>query len=268
MTETELLFTEILKCSRPDLYLNRNLHLDKDSASFISLALRRRISGEPLQYILGKTEFMGLEFRITPDVFIPRPETELLVEEVVKIVSCAMCHVSSVNILDIGTGSGCIAVSLAKSLPGACIDAMDISEKALEIAKSNAKLNNVNINFIKSDLFASRELGIASYDIIVSNPPYIPTPEIDKLQPEISYEPRIALDGGEDGLNYYRRIISEAAPYLHTRGLLIMEIGCAQLNKIKDIFKKQGNFKIQEVVKDYNSINRVVVARVYNANFR
>jgi release factor glutamine methyltransferase len=273
MNEAELLFTEILNCDRASLYLRRDLRLDQDKSYFISSTLKRRILGEPIQYILGKTEFMGLEFRLTPDVFIPRPETEILVEAALKYVTHQPSPVTSKKILDVGTGSGNIAISLAKFLPQTEIFATDISKKTLEIASLNAKLNKVSekIKFIQSDLFTDYpclparqgQAGITDYDIIVSNPPYIITAEIDNLQPEISYEPRIAVDGGKDGLDFYRRIIADSASYLKLGGFLIMEMGFNQKEAIEDILQKSGNYKIIDAVRDYNNIERVLVAKRY-----
>ncbi len=272
MNETELLFTEILNCNRPDLYLNKDLHLDKEKSAFISSALKRRISGEPIQYILGKTEFMGLEFKVNNNVFIPRPETEILVEMAIKYITKSPClsgrqashQVTSFNILDIGTGSGCIAISLNKFLPNARISAVDISDQALGVAKENAMLNNVSsrINFIQGDLFNTYGLTPNTYGLIISNPPYIPTLDIAKLQPEINHEPIIALDGGPDGLEIYRKIISQAQDYLKEGGFLIMEMGFNQREAIKNIFKKYKYFEIIEVVKDYHNIDRVIVAQL------
>ncbi len=259
MNEAELLFTDILNCDRMSLYANKDLSLDKVKSSLVSAALKRRIQGEPIQYILGKAEFMGLDFRVTPDVLIPRPETEILVETALKIVRMFKCL--NVKMLDIGTGSGCIAISLAKFLKNIKVTATDISNVALEIANQNALFNNVKINFLQADLFADYRLPVTDYDVIVSNPPYVPTQEIDTLQPEIKYEPRLALDGGEDGLNFYRRIIHGAPRYLKKSGFLIMETGFGQKDAIKNIFQKSGAFKIIEWVKDYNNIDRVVVAK-------
>ncbi len=266
MTEAEVLFTNILNCSRQSLYLDKDIFLDKAKFSFVSSALRRRIKGEPIQYILGRTEFMGLEFKVTPDVFIPRPETEILVEKTVEIARSS--DPGARSILDIGTGSGCIAVSLAKFLPNIILTATDISHKAIETAQSNALLNNAadKIKFIYSDLFTSYGLLIRSYDIIVSNPPYIPAAEIEELQPEVKYEPRIALDGGKDGLDFYRRIIDKAPSYLKENGFLIMEIGFNQGEAIKNIFQKSGYFQIIELIKDYNNIDRVVIAKKREKN--
>jgi len=267
MNEAEMLFAGILNCSRLDLYLNKDLYLDKDKLAFISSALKRRISGESIEYILGKTEFMGLEFKVNKDVFIPRPETEILVETVMKYSYGVQCIAYSAEILDLGTGSGCIAVSLAKFLPNSKISALDISMEALKLAQYNASLNNVSdkISFMHSDLFAQYAMRNTQYDIIVSNPPYIPTSEIDTLQPEIKYEPRIALDGGKDGLDFYRKIISQAPVYLREGSFLIMEIGFNQAAGVKNIFQNSGNFEIIEVVRDYNNIDRVIVAKNINS---
>jgi release factor glutamine methyltransferase len=268
MTEAELLFTEIFNSNLVSLYTNRKFILDKDKSIFVSKVLKRRFSGEPIQYILGKTEFMGLEFKVTSDVFIPRPETEILVETVIKYAY--RLSPIAYRILDLGTGSGCIAVSLAKLLSDIKISATDISQKAIEIAKYNAVLNNVvnKIEFLKNDLITNyqlplpcRQAGITNYDVIVSNPPYIPSAEIDNLQPEVRYEPRIALDGGKDGLGFYRRIICQAPDYLKEDGFLILEIGFHQAQSVKNIFQKYDNFEIIEIVKDYCGIERVIVAR-------
>lgn len=266
MTEAELLFTNILNCSRHSLYLDNDIILGGDSSSLISCVLKRRIKAEPIQYILGKTEFMGLDFRVTKDVLIPRPETEILVEKTIEIARSLGQGITS--ILDIGTGSGCIAVSLAEFLPGITITATDICHKAIETAQGNALSNNVadKIKFIYSDLFSSYELGVMSYDIIVSNPPYIAAAEIEELQPEVKYEPRRALDGGEDGLDFYRRIIEGAPGYLKEDGFLIMEMGFSQNESIKNIFQNSGYFEIIELEKDYNNIDRVIMAKKRDKN--
>ncbi len=260
MNETELLFSSVLNCNRMSLYLDRQRFLTGDESKAIAAALKRRVAGEPLAYILGSTEFMGLEFKITPDVLVPRPETELLVETAIRQARTsdnAICK----RILDLGTGSGCIAVSLAKFLPNAEVSAVDISEEALKVAAENAEAHNVKINFIRSDLFSAPALVSSKYGVIVSNPPYIVSEEIGKLQPELSYEPRIALDAGHDGLEFYRRIIDKAPDHLENGGLLVMEMGFGQRKKIENIFKKSKIFETIGIVKDYNDIDRVIVAR-------
>jgi release factor glutamine methyltransferase len=262
MNETELVFTEILNCSRMSLYLDKNLKWDKDKSIAVSSIIKRRIQGEPLQYIFGKTEFMGLEFRVSPDVFIPRPETEILAEEVMELTrGLAACQTRRIQILDMGTGSGCIAVSLAKLLPLIKMHAVDISARALEIAQYNARMHNVKVNFIHSDLFNSCGLKPDGYDIIVTNPPYIPKAQINKLEAEVKYEPAIALEGGDDGLDFYRRIIAQAPSYLRVGGILAMEMGFNQAGAIRNIFRDSGDFKIIKVVKDYSRIERVITAK-------
>lgn len=264
MNEAELLFSEILNCDRLSLYQNKNLSLDRNKSLLLACVLKRRITGEPIQYILGKSEFMGLEFRVDKNVLIPRPETEILVETVINLVHSSRLKVHS--ILDMGTGSGCIAVSLAKFIPGLIITAIDISEKAIEVARQNALLNNVKINFLVSDLFSNAELRTMHYELIISNPPYVATEEIKSLQPEIIYEPYIALNGGRDGLDFYRRIADSAFTYLKEGGLLVMEMGFGQNEQIENIFQKSKKFEIISTVKDYNNIDRVITVRKIKKN--
>lgn len=271
MNETELAFCEILNCDRASLYIDKDSLPDKDKSEKIASVLKRRALGEPIQYILGKAEFLGLEFRVTPDVLIPRPETEVLSETAIRYVTRSPLDFArgkqghkdaSLNILELGTGSGCVAISLAKSLPQAKITATDISQKVLVVAKENALLNRIsNIDFIQSDLFSHYGLWTVDYGLIAANPPYIPTTEINKLQPELQYEPRIALDGGKDGLDFYRRIVKDAADYLIPEGYLIMEMGFGRSEAVKNIILNSQNFEIMEIVKDYNNISRVVVAK-------
>jgi release factor glutamine methyltransferase len=251
MIESELLFTQVLDCDRLTLYLNKDKRLTSHQSRSISSSFKRRIKGEPLQYILGKTEFRGLEFKVNKNVLIPRPETEILVEAAIK-------YAKNKKILDLGTGSGCIAVSIAKELSGIDLTAVDISKDALAIAKENAKLNGVKVRFLRSNFFKGLS---EKYDIIVSNPPYIPCAEIKSLQPELKYEPLIALDGGCDGLASYRKIIQEAPDYLKADGMLIMEMGFNQRKPIEGIVSEAKSFNIIEVIKDYNNIDRVIVVK-------
>jgi len=267
MDESELLFTDILGCDRVSLYLNKSRLLGKDAGARISRVLKKRIQGEPLEYILGKTEFMGLEFKVTPDVLIPRPDTEILVETVLQLIKerygPGMAS-GTLNILEIGAGSGCIAVALAKYLPQSRIIAVDISQKALDIAGENSRLNGVdrNIDFVRADLFDSRRIKQAGYDIIVSNPPYVGTAEIPGLAPEVRCQPEIALYAGEEGLDIYRRLIPQSADYLKPGGLLCLEIGYSQMDRVKEIFRSVEKFAVKRTVKDYNNIERVILARL------
>ncbi len=263
MNEAELLFTEILNCSRQDLYLNRSRLLEKKESLIVSRFLRQRIAGWPLQYMLGKTEFMGLEFRVSQEVFIPRPETEILVEAAIEELKVR--RLENISLLDIGTGCGCIAISLAKLLPIERVTATDKSYDALKCAKENAKLNKVKINFLECNLFPPLSNG--HYDLIVSNPPYIPTAEIDLLQREVRREPRIALNGGNDGLDFYRTIIRDAAYYLCENGSLIFEMGLGQRKAIEDMAVKSGNFYLNRVLYDYNKIERIIVLKKTGASY-
>jgi release factor glutamine methyltransferase len=262
MDEAELLFTHLLNCDRMSLYLNKDLPLEKNKSVLISSVLKCRMRGEPLQYILGKTEFMGLEFKVSPDVLIPRPETELLVE--VALAAARLLNVSGpLEILEIGTGSGCIAVSLAKFIPRAKISATDVSPEALEIARENAAAFGVQdrVKFIHSDLFAALPRSNKGYALCISNPPYVVSSQIQRLQPELSFEPRIALDGGSDGLEFYRKLINPIYSYLDDHGLLIIEIGLGQKDAVLDMLRDSGKFQVRDVIKDYNRIDRVVVER-------
>ncbi len=285
MNETELLFTEILGCSRLQLHLEKGRKLSREDNSRISGAFKRRISGEPIQYILGHTEFMGFDFKVNPAVLIPRPDTEVLVETALRY---AARHVTGhlpvrqagksqpkaaqptaegatgLNILDIGTGSGCIAVSLARLNLQAKITATDISPEALEIARQNAVDNGVadRINFLNCDLFPPNELRAATYELIISNPPYIKTDIIQTLEVEVRHEPRLALDGGADGLGFYRRIFSQAGHYLKAGGALMLEIGFDQKEALGKILESAQIFEVKETIKDYNNINRVLVLKL------
>ncbi|MBN2831266.1 MAG: peptide chain release factor N(5)-glutamine methyltransferase, partial [Candidatus Omnitrophica bacterium] len=198
---------------------------------------------------------------INENVLIPRPETEILVEAALKYAG--NIHPNENNILELGTGSGCIAVSVAKFLPNFKITATDISSKALTVAKNNANLNKVSerINFLLSDLFSSLPVCDNKYSLCLSNPPYIVSSEINGLQPEVKYEPRQALDGGSDGFRFYRKIIKGSLDYLKSGGFLIMEIGYEQRKDVEDIFSGQDSFNLIEVIKDYNNLERVIVAR-------
>jgi release factor glutamine methyltransferase len=272
MNETELLFTQILGCSRSGLYLEKGKKIPREYSLLIAGALKRRISGEPLEYILGTTEFMGLPFKVGPAVLIPRPDTEILVETALRYaagqVESHKPEARGSRILDIGTGSGCIAVSLAKSLPEARITATDISPEALEIARQNARLNAVQdkIDFLNCDLFPPCELQPASYDLIISNPPYIKSDVIATLQAEVRHEPRIALDGGASGLEIYRRILRLSPDHLKPQGSLILEIGFDQKEDLVNIIDSLQIFEVKEVIKDYNNINRVLVLRLKGKN--
>jgi len=256
VNEAELVLTHVLNCNRMSLYLNKDINLDRDKSRLLSSILKRRISGEPVQYILGETEFMGLKFKVDKRALIPRPETEILVEQALEHLKQA--GITSPKILDLGTGSGCIAVSIAKNLNCPDVWASDISTEALQLAQENAYFNNVEIKFIQSDLF--EVLKNNRFDLIVSNPPYVSTGEFNSLAKEIFFEPELALKAGVDGLDFYRRIVSGAADYLKDNGLLIFEVGINQAYFVKEMLAKAG-FAELTLIKDYNNIERIVMAK-------
>ena len=209
--------------------------------------IERRCSGEPYAYISGVKEFMKLNFIVNKNVLIPREDTEILVLEAIK--RCPN------KVLDMCTGSGCIAISLAKYIQNLEVDAVDISSPALTVAKKNAKLNEVDVKFIKSDLF---ENVADKYDMIVSNPPYIRKDDLKALQKEVKKEPKKALDGGESGLVFYDKILQEAKKHLNPNGVILFEIGYDQAKDITDLAKKY-NYKKVKKVKDLSGNDRVLI---------
>jgi len=258
MNEAELVLTHVLDCDRLSLYLKKGAALDKDQSAQVAQIFKRRISGEPLQYILGKTEFMGLEFKVDKRALIPRPETEILIESAIKELKDA--DIARPKILDLGTGSGCIAVSIAKLLPRSIVWAADISEPALKLAVENADQHKVEIKFLRSNIFSAIQFEKEQFDLIISNPPYVAVSELNSLAKEISFEPRGALEAGADGLDFYREIIDQAAGYLKDNGLLAFEVGINQSKEVKMMLKEE-NFSNIKIIKDYNNINRVVIAK-------
>jgi release factor glutamine methyltransferase len=217
--------------------------------------LERRYRGEPIQYILGETEFYRLPFRVTPDVLIPRPETEHLVEKAIELAA----RFPAPRIADVGTGSGCIAVTLARHLPQAQITAIDLCGAALAIATENAKRNGVAIRFLQGDLLAPA--AGEQFDIVVSNPPYVPTADRDTLAVEIrDHEPALALFAGPDGLDIYRRLIPQAFACLVPGGFLVLEIGYGQSTAIAGLLAAAGFGQI-EFIPDLQSIPRVACAQ-------
>lgn len=219
----------------------------------------------PLQYITNCQEFMGLNFYVDENVLIPRQDTEVLVEKTVKICNAIdkeKDNADRIRVLDMCTGSGCIAISLANLCKNITVTAVDLSDKALEIARFNAKNNKADINFIESDLFTSLSENL--FDIIVSNPPYIKTDDINNLMEEVKLnEPAMALDGGGDGLLFYREITQEALKYLRVGGYLIYEIGYDQAIEVRALMETKG-FDDIEIIKDLAGLDRVVCGRLDN----
>ena len=248
----------VLGCDRAYLlsHYDRELGSNEEDRYFELIALKA--AGTPIQHITGNREFMSLDFRVNSHVLIPRPETEILVETVLDHVKNHAPD-KCVRILDIGTGSGCIAVSLAYYIENCRIMASDISAEALDVARLNSVANGVSdkVTFILSNLFENLQ-GMV-FDVIISNPPYIPSREIESLQTEVKeHEPLIALDGGEDGLYYYRKIIKDAPRYLGKNGLLAFEVGYNQACDVVRLMEERG-FKGIKIVKDLSGIDRVIM---------
>ncbi|MFH1782139.1 MAG: peptide chain release factor N(5)-glutamine methyltransferase [Candidatus Omnitrophota bacterium] len=253
--ERELILSSILKCRRQDLYLE-DKGVGRDIEILYSSLIKRRVYGEPLQYIINSAEFMGRDFYVDKSVFIPRPETELLVNEILH--TCDLRPETC--ILDLCTGSGNIAISLALSMPEATIYATDISYDALKIAYRNALIHGAsnNLIFYQGDLFQALPIDKnIFFDIIVCNPPYVKKEDIDSLQSEVRFEPRIALGGGEDGLGYYRALSSKAPDFLKDKGSLALELGIGQYKHMSEIFSS-SRYKIRKTIKDHEDIERII----------
>lgn len=252
-TDAWLLLEMICKIDRGFYYMHMEDDLPEEQLSEYEITLRKRAEHIPLQYIIGETEFMGLKFKVNSNVLIPRQDTETLVEEALKIVQPGM------RVLDLCTGSGCVIVSILHNAGGNASGvegyAVDISKQALIVAKENAKQNNVTVNFERSDLFDNVT---GKFDVIVANPPYIPTAEIAELMPEVrDFEPMEALDGKEDGLYFYRKMIEECGNYLNPGGRILFEIGHDQGDAVSGLLRDAGFYDVG-IVKDLARHDRVV----------
>lgn len=262
--EADILMEHIFKLKVKDIIIDPERKLPCDKVEKFNLLIERRIKEKiPVQYLTNTAYFMGCEFYVNENVLIPRPETEILLEEVIKLVSSDFTDNEELSIIDVGTGSGCIACMLAKYLHNVQITASDISEKALETAKINAEKLNVasKIDFRLSDIFSNIE---GKFNLIVSNPPYISIKERGNLQFEVSgHEPHLALfTDDKKGLDFYRKLISQSRSKLANEGYLAFEIGFSQSEPVKKIILGHG-FQELKIIKDYNNIERVVIAKIY-----
>jgi release factor glutamine methyltransferase len=251
--EAEVLMAKVLNWERIKVLAHLLDPISElDSQGFRRL-VQKRAKGYPLQYLTGSQEFMSLAFKVSPAVLIPRDDTQILVETVLSLKPQVKPNPS---IIDVGTGSGIISVALKKYWPEAKVSAVDISPQALEVAKANAENHQLEIAFYQGDLLTPFQ-GSHTFDIIVSNPPYIPSRDIKNLQVEVTQEPVLALDGGADGLEFYRRLAKVAPSCLNPRGWLAVEIGFDQGEAVKRIFADNG-FESVKVVQDYAGLDRVV----------
>lgn len=256
---TELLLSHALNLSRIELYTNFDRPLTPDELAEFKALLKRRLTREPIQYIIGSTEFMSLSFKVTPAVLIPRPETEILVEQVLKYCKDRFNVNDSVHILDVGTGSGCVAVSLEHYLSNARITAVDDSDEALQIARYNAEQHHSDIQFCKLNALKPWPVEYSNaFDIVVSNPPYVSYQEYEQLPQEIKkYEPKQSLLGGNDGLVFYRTFSNLLTSLLKENSVAFFEIGDKQASSVSHILSDAGFQNIQ-VINDLTGRNRVI----------
>lgn len=257
--EAQLILSKHLKIDRLHIMTNPQQKVDSQVISAYLEDINKRLNGMPTQYITGIQEFMSLPFKVDASVLIPRPETEILVEEVIKRIDNSKYY----NILDIGTGSGCIAISIAKYIEDCTVYSVDISDDALKIAQYNAEINNVEhkVNFLKGNVFEPFNEEKELFDIIVSNPPYISTHIIQSLDICVKdYEPLIALDGGIDGLKFYRQIISESGGFMKLGGIIFFEIGYDQSSFVTKLLQEY-NFDDITIIKDLAGLDRVTYAK-------
>lgn len=284
----KILIEYVFKISKEKLILKYKDEINNKKVEEFRKLLKKLENGIPIQYIINNQEFMGLNFYVDEDVLIPQPDTEVLVEEVIKycnelrnnepedketnkdykeniekepIINKEDKNINkkTIKILDLCTGSGIIGISIYKYLENVEIYASDISQKALNIAEKNTNLNNAKINFINSDMFEN--IHIKDFDIIVSNPPYIESKVIKSLSKEVQNEPKLALDGGEDGLKFYRSILENANDYLRKNGAIFLEIGYDQKEKIEEILKSYKIYKETKCIKDFGGNNRVIIIK-------
>lgn len=246
------LFSHLININRAEYFLHSDKEISDLQYNQYMELIKKRANNVPLQYIIGYQDFMGLKIKVNKNVLIPRLDTEILVEEVLKTSK-------GKDVLDLCTGSGCIIISLMKSGNINSGLGADISKAALAVARGNAIINEVNVSFIESDLFSNIE---GRFDIIVSNPPYIPKDDIKELSKEVrDYEPHLALDGREDGLYYYRQIAKELAQYLKPKGFVFFEIGYNQAEALIEILEAEGIKEI-EVIKDLAGLDRIIKGRL------
>lgn len=239
----------VCKIERSYYYVHGEEDITQDAQKEYEIAVQKRAEHIPLQYIIGEQEFMGLRFKVNSNVLIPRQDTETLVEQVLKIVKPGM------KVLDLCTGSGCVLISVLKNAPELTGMGSDISKTALLVAKENAKLHEVDAEWVRSDLFDNIT---ETFDVIMANPPYIPPGEILSLMPEVrDFEPENALDGGADGLDFYRKIVGQVKDYLNPGGYVYMEIGYDQGEAVSELMRNAG-FTEVEVIKDLARNDRVV----------
>lgn len=256
--DAEVLLAYVLNSRRLALYVHVAKELTDEQIKRYENLIHHRLDRVPVAYLVGHKEFMGLNFAVTPDVLIPRPDTEVLAQGVIEHLQDFSGR--AIKIADIGTGSGAICISILKFLDNAIAEAVDVSEKALDIARFNAEKFNVTDRIIFHEGSLFEPLAGKKFDVVISNPPYVLSGDLDNLQPEIYREPRIALDGGKDGLNFYREIIDAAPNFLNEDGFLALEVGANQAEAVVKLINDGGAFSYTQIWKDLANIERVVAA--------
>lgn len=250
--KASILLQYVLKQTKQELIINSEEIAEPSKVNEYNNYLQEIIKGTPIQYITKHQQFMALDFYVDENVLIPQPDTEVLVEEGIKII-----REQNMEVLDLCTGSGAIAISIAHYCQNSTVTATDVSQEALDVARKNANSNNVNIEFIESDLFD--ELSERSFDIILSNPPYIETDIINTLEKDVQAEPHLALDGGKDGLEFYKKILNEAHKHLKTNGYLMLEIGYNQGNAVINLAHKNLKLITKQPIKDLAGNDRILI---------
>ena len=261
--KAEKLLQYVLNMDKTELLINNEMLVDKENENKYLMLIDKLIKGKPLQYITNCQEFMKLNFFVDQNVLIPQPDTEILLEKVLDTINKIKQlreikenrKQEKILVLDLCTGSGAIGISIKKYITDLEVYASDISKEALKIAELNAKNNDVQIHVINSDMLENIKI---KFDIIVSNPPYIETKELEKLPKDVQNEPQLALDGGEDGLKYYKIIRDEGYKFLKDNGAILLEIGYNQNRSVPDLFRNNENYKNIEIYKDLSNIDRVV----------
>ena len=253
--DSEVLMTKVINKCREYVLLNPRQEIKKSSYLYFQKLVNQRLKGKPIAQLLGKKDFWNLEFEINKNVLIPRPDTELLVSEVLKLIR----HKNKVKILDIGTGSGCILISILNERIDCKGVGIDISKKCIDLSKINAKKFNIinRVNFFKSDV---DNFNYGKYDLVISNPPYIKLIDIKKLDKDVvDFEPKLAINGGIDGLTEVKKVINKSSKILKVSGKLVLEIGFDQKDKVKRLLIKKG-FYINKTLKDYGENYRCIIS--------
>lgn len=259
--KSKMIMENVLGQNRQYIIANDLNQLDYEQEKEYFFEIEKLLKNNPIEYITNKKEFMNLELYVNQDVLIPRQDTEILVEEVINILQNIKAE--NIQILDMCTGSGAIAIALAKNVEKCIVDAVDISSGALEVVKKNIVKNKVEgrVNIINSDLFS--KISNKKYDLIVSNPPYIESNVIEKLDKQVQKEPILALDGGDDGLDFYKKIINEAPSHLESDGYLCFEIGYNQKNAVQNLLSNSGKYQEIYCKKDLCGNDRVIIAKKF-----